>query len=340
MEAHPSISDCLPLLEWLRIGGINLKRLTYVPESVTHLDLSNSGLERLPYCIIGLPRLESLFVYQCRKLVSLLGLPPSLKYINANDCESLERVSFVFSDSLREIEFQNCLNLDEESRRVIMQQKVHHSVCLPGKEIPAEFTNRAIGNSIVIPTGLSRNSRLRFKACLLISPVTYSHLDIACVVTKGGVTIAKLKWDSMNVSHFLTEHLFLCDGNLTPGRPSVDGNANDILFEFSCRDSFKITECGLQILWENSWEFSDCETVGTGDRSNRYRYETYEPEAVQISQREDVQGSNYSRSCWSWLKKLCSRKRDDRNYPHYDYHSRVAETTATSHMTPIMIRRE
>ncbi|XP_048633485.1 disease resistance protein RML1A-like isoform X1 [Brassica napus] len=344
MEAHPSIGDCLPLLEWLRIGGINLKRLTHVPESVTHLDLSNSGLEKLPYCIIGLSRLESLFVYRCRKLVSLLGLPRSLKYINANDCESLERVSFVFSDSLREIEFQNCLKLDEESRRVIMQEKVYDSICLPGNEVPAEFIHKATGNSIIIPMDVDGNasfsiySRLGFKACLLLSPIKYSHLDIACLITKGGVTIRKLKWDSINVSHFLTEHLFICGGNLVPGRPSLDGTANDILFEFSCRDSFKIIECGLQIL--------SGETVWTGGSRDHHTYGdgNYEPEAVQVSQREKVQSSKY-KCCWSWLEKLCSGKEDEEHDDFFEfsdfleYYEFEEITDTTTGSTPIMTRR-
>ncbi|KAL0725566.1 hypothetical protein Bca4012_040165 [Brassica carinata] len=253
-----------------------------------------------------------------KKLVSLLGLPPSLKYINANDCESLERVSFVFSNSLREIEFQNCLKLDEESRRVIMQQKVYDSICLPGNEVPAEFIHKATGNSIIIPMDVDGNasfsiySRMGFKACLLVSPIKSSHLDIACLITKGGVTIRKLKWDSINVSHFLTEHLFICGGNLVPGRPSLDGTANDILFEFSCRDSFKIIECGLQIFRG--------ETVWTGGSRDHHTYGdgNYELDAVQVSQRENVQSSKY-KCCWSWLEKLCSGKEDEEHDDFFDF---------------------
>ncbi|ESQ28627.1 hypothetical protein EUTSA_v10019682mg [Eutrema salsugineum] len=296
MEVHPSISDCLPLLEWLRIGGRNLKRLAHVPDSVIHLDLSNSVIERLPYCIIALPRLESLFVYKCRKL-----------HINANDCASLERVSFYISDSMRELQFQNCLKLDEESRRVIMQQRVDENVCLPGKQVPAEFTHKAIGNSIVIPmvsNGRSYRSvysSIIFKACLLLSPINYSHLDIACLITRRGVTITELKWDSMNVSHFLTDHLFICGGNLVPGKPNVDGTANEILFEFSCRDSFKIIECGVQILNEPIYERSD--------------HDTYKVQAVQHED-ENVQSSKY-KGCWSLLGKLCSGK-DDEEYDEFE----------------------
>lgn len=55
-------------------------------------------------------------------------------------------------------------------------------------------------------------------------------------------------WDSMNVSHFVTEHLFICGANLIRESPNVDVIANEILFVFSCMDNTKIVECGVQIL--------------------------------------------------------------------------------------------
>lgn len=318
LEVHPSIVERLPRLEWLRIGSRNLKRLTHVPESVTHLDLSNSDIVRIPDCVIGLSRLESLFVFKCRKLVSLQGLPSSLKYIDATDCGSLVRVCIYFNDPIRglmfqypirELMFQNCLKLDEESRREIIQQWVYEYVCLPGKDIPSEFTNKAKGNSITIPM-VTFSSSSRFKACLMLSPIKYSYLDITCrLITEGGVIIMELKWDSMNVSHFLTEHLFVCGGNLVQETRKVDVQATKILFEFSCVDNLKILECGVQILSEEteSCDGSEVDYFDTGGSPDNHTYgdEYYEMD-------DEVAQSEYKYN-WSWLKKFWSGEEDERD---------------------------
>ncbi|CAN6929590.1 unnamed protein product [Brassica oleracea var. botrytis] len=318
LEVHPSIVERLPRLEWFRIGSRNLKRLTHVPESVTHLDLSNSDIVRIPDCVIGLSRLESLFVFKCRKLMSLQGLPSSLKYIDATDCGSLESVCIYFNDPMRglmfqypirELMFQNCLKLDEESRREIIQQWVYEYVCLPGKDIPAEFTNKAKGNSITIPM-VTFSSSSRFKACLMFSPIKYSYLDITCrLITEGGVIIMEIKWDSMNVSHFLTEHLFVCGGNLVQETRKVEVQATKIFFEFSCVDNLKILECGVQILSEEteSCDGSEVDYFDTGGSPDNHTYgdEYYEMD-------DEVAQSEYKYN-WSWLKKFWYGEEDERD---------------------------
>ncbi|KAF8090420.1 hypothetical protein N665_0477s0024 [Sinapis alba] len=113
-EIHPSIVERLPHLKWLRLGGRNINIITHVPESVRHLNLSSSLIETIPYCVIGLPQLESIFVYNCSRLMSLEGLPLSLKYIDASNCVSLERVCFSFNYLITHFMFRNCSNLDEE----------------------------------------------------------------------------------------------------------------------------------------------------------------------------------------------------------------------------------
>ncbi|CAE6202693.1 unnamed protein product [Arabidopsis arenosa] len=292
-EVHPSIVERLPRLEWLRLGGRNVKRITHVPESVRHLDLSNSGIESIPDCVTGLPQLESLFVYKCRQLVSLQGLPPSLKYINASNCGSLERVCFSFNDLIRHLMFRNCFNLDEGARRVILQQRGYNNVWLPGREVPAEFTHKAKGNSIIIPVVLDRAGNFSafsgFKACLVLPPTKkYALLVITCRIrSKAGVIITELKWNSVNYFQYQTTHLFICGGKLVRETPKVDVTAREIMFEFSCRDNHKILECGVRILSEEE-ESSSGNKVGyfeTGGSSTDHYTdgeEGYEPKAVQF----------------------------------------------------------
>ena len=84
---------------WHIIGSKSLKRLTHVPECVRGLDLSDSDIKNIPDCIIGLPRLHYLIIKKCRKLVSLQGLPTSLRNLDADDCVSLKSVCFSFYES-------------------------------------------------------------------------------------------------------------------------------------------------------------------------------------------------------------------------------------------------
>ncbi|KAA3472475.1 disease resistance protein TAO1-like [Gossypium australe] len=59
------------------------------------LDLSESNLENLPTTIKQFPLLEELILRKCKRLKSLPELPPSLVYLDAHDCTSLEDVSSI-----------------------------------------------------------------------------------------------------------------------------------------------------------------------------------------------------------------------------------------------------
>ncbi|KAH1083884.1 hypothetical protein J1N35_023645 [Gossypium stocksii] len=59
------------------------------------LDLSESNLENLPTTIKQFPCLEELILRKCKGLKSLPELPPSLVYLDAHDCTSLEDVSSI-----------------------------------------------------------------------------------------------------------------------------------------------------------------------------------------------------------------------------------------------------
>ncbi|XP_018482158.2 disease resistance protein RML1A-like [Raphanus sativus] len=322
-EVHPSIVQRLPYLKWLCLGGRNVKRITGVPESVKHLHLSNSDIDMIPDCVLSLPHLESLFLNKCRQLVSLQGLPPRLKYIDASNCRSLERVCFSFNHIITHFMFRNCFNLDEESRRVIIQQRGYNNVWLPapGKEVPAEFTHKATGKSIIIPMVLDGDGTFsaysRFKACLVLPPTNnYVLLDIHCrIKTKSGVIIKEVKWNSMDYFHYQTKHLFFCGGSLIGETHEVDVTTREIVFEFSCRDNHEITACGVRIVNEEEKSTSGG-SVGcfeTGGSSNYYHAdgdEDYKPEAVQVSLIRNTKGGEYT-CCWSWLKRLWSGEEDD-----------------------------
>ncbi|KAK8329502.1 hypothetical protein V6Z11_A11G324400 [Gossypium hirsutum] len=63
--------------------------------SLKKLNLSESNLENLPTTIKQFPYLEWLILRKCTRLKSLPELPPSLVYLDAHDCTSLEDVKSI-----------------------------------------------------------------------------------------------------------------------------------------------------------------------------------------------------------------------------------------------------
>ncbi|CAA7045339.1 unnamed protein product [Microthlaspi erraticum] len=286
-DVPASIVGRLSRCRWLTIGSKSLKRLTHVPEGVTRLDLSHSDIKKIPDCVIRLPVLTCLILQNCRKLVSLQSLPPSLLDLDATDCGSLRSVCFLFyetktcitlndckcvkseNDAIRvssffydpsiKVSFLNCFSLSEEARRVVIQGWGFKNVLLPGKEVPAEFTHKAKGNSVTISSGIFSASS-RYKACLLLLPVKTARLNlrIHCHVRSKGVLINNLNYSSDIVpfDDLLTEHLLVFSGALFKEHicVEVDAAKNEIQFEFICKNygvenvDDMIIECGVQML--------------------------------------------------------------------------------------------
>ncbi|KAG2307909.1 hypothetical protein Bca52824_027657 [Brassica carinata] len=334
------------------VGGPSfVGRRFHVPESVRKLDLSDSGIERIPDYVSGLHRLQTLIVENCRKLMSVENLPSSLKSLQANNCVSLKRVELSMlllpcfdrlsltlrsvkehglqdSDSIRELMFHNCLRLDKEARRVILNRRYSEYVCLPGKQVPAEFTHKAAANSITISPGNFSTASSRFQVCFLLSPIKANALvNVTCYLrNKEGVLINQVNYvtnlSSGESPQVGTQHLFILGGDLSREQnkiPEVDVKTSEILFEFTCSDNHKIIECGVR-LWEEEVRKSsitefpcykiedhdndgDCEPEGKGN----IRYQiAYKAEAVEASQFEITKHTGR----WSstFLRKLGLRK--------------------------------
>ncbi|XP_023634403.1 disease resistance protein RML1A isoform X2 [Capsella rubella] len=294
-------------LDLLQIGSRSLERIIHVPESVTQLDLRNSDIKMIPDCIIGLPHLVSLLVENCTKLVSIQGHSPSLVTLFADHCTSLKSVCCSFHGPISKLMFYNCLKLDKESKRGILQQWGNKSIFLPGKEIPAEFTHQTIGHSITIslaPVCEEVFSAFgRFKACLLLSPVkNFAFNKIRCFLrSKGGVIINSA---TESIYPFvsggsLSEHLFMFCGDIFPDEDSclLDVTPNEILFDFSSSD-VEVMECGVKIFLTSGIEVGYSETGG-----NRNHHIDGEAEALKVSQVEYIKDSEHT-GRWSWLRKL------------------------------------
>jgi len=212
-----------------------------------------------------------------------------------------------------------------------MQQPVDEYICLPGKEIPAEFSHKAVGKSITIPlapgTFLASS---RYKACFVILPVTgYRYHSISCIVrSKAGVAMRICDLARLSDWSPGTEHLFIFHGGLVYQRNMILG---EIIFEFNCViNEFShdpdldnmIIECGVQIMTEeaegsSSSEVDNFETESSSSELENFETESssseldifetesssseadyYEDEGLKFSQVESTKTSKHT-SCWN-----------------------------------------
>ncbi|WZY89137.1 hypothetical protein YC2023_045872 [Brassica napus] len=243
----------LASLEYVTMNGcLRLRTFPDISRNIIRLDVRNTKIEDVPASVA-----ESwlcLFrFYIGSKSVCFSFYKPKSDYITLDDCKCVKsekdaiRVSSLFYNPVRGINLVNCLSLEEEARRVIIQQCDYKSVCLPGKEIPPEFTHRAKGNSITISSGTFSASS-RFKACLLISPdAAKFRRGIVCRLISKGVVINELECNPIHHHPLLSEHLLVFSGALFKEHIccELDATTSEIRFEFNCKH---IIECGVQML--------------------------------------------------------------------------------------------
>ncbi|CAN7017146.1 unnamed protein product [Brassica oleracea var. botrytis] len=311
------------------VVGRELQRFTtHVPRSLSKIDLSGSGIERISDYVSGLHRLQTLFIENCTKLISVEGLPSSLKFLHANGCVSLERVEFSMllrdPDSIRELMFRNCWRLDKEARREIINSRFAKYVCLPGIQVPAEFTHKARSNYITISPGNFCTDYPRFKACVRLDSIkdnTFSSVD--CYIrSKEGIIINQVNYltkiNPGQSPQIRTPHLFIIGDKLSHQRkkscPEVDVDTSEMIFQFTSSDNHTIRECGVRIFKEKPcFETGDnkndrtydhdidgnCEPEAVGNISNQ----TNKAKAVEVSQVDNLESSKHT-GLWGLLRKL------------------------------------
>ncbi|XP_019093804.1 PREDICTED: disease resistance protein RML1A-like isoform X2 [Camelina sativa] len=254
-EVAASVRHCSKLLYIYITECRTLKSFTHLPTSLQVLDLSMTDIEMIPDCIKDLQWLDSLRLFRCTKLKALPELPGSLTLLTAEDCESLERVTYPLNTPNAQLNFTNSFKLGEEAQRAIIQQPfLDGSACFHGSTMPSEFNHRARGSSVNITLPSSGSST--FKACVVISPNHRQHARDCRIVTLGCRLIDNRGWYNYIKSVFLrhpekstgmrTKHLCIFHGTV----PEV---SNDAVFEVYISsenqlDNYKIIECGVQIL--------------------------------------------------------------------------------------------
>ncbi|KAG7609627.1 P-loop containing nucleoside triphosphate hydrolase [Arabidopsis suecica] len=226
-----------------------------LPKMAISLSFWSYDFETIPDCIKCLPGLSELDVSGCRNLVSLPQLPGSLLSLDANNCESLERINGSFQDPKICLNFTNCINLNQEARKLIQTSACKYAL-LPGAEVPANFTHQATSGSLTINiTTKTLPSRLRYKACILLSKGNInlededenSFMPVSChVMGKQNVLIPRSP-----VLRGYTDHLYIFDYSFSLHEylpEAKEATFRELMFDFIVHSkTWNVKSCGVHL---------------------------------------------------------------------------------------------
>ncbi|CAN6817411.1 unnamed protein product, partial [Brassica oleracea] len=269
LKSFPQVSTCIRVLRlkgtaikempsstrfWCRLTKLqmsyseSLMELPHALSCITELHLGDTEIQHISPWVKEISNLRRFVLDGCRKVVSLPQLSDSLSSLHAANCGSLERLDCSFHNPQIRLNFANCFRLNKEAIALILHTSTRRHAVFPGGEVPAYFTYRATGSSLMVklnerPLPVS----LRFKACILpISKVDDDTGDdeslmsvyITIMEQHNGLRVP-CKPRNQCLPPPLTGHLytFEIEAKLT---------STDLTFEFNVhRENWEIGECGV-----------------------------------------------------------------------------------------------
>ncbi|XP_018484105.1 disease resistance protein TAO1-like [Raphanus sativus] len=246
-EIPSSITSCLYLDLHISYWE-NLKGFPHAFGCIKEMHVSDTRTQEISPCVMEMYRLEKLVVKGCTKLVSLPELPSSLDFLDAQNCESLERLHCSFGRT-KLLNFANCFSLNQEARDLIIKTSSYESAILPGEEVPAYFTYRATGNSVSMElNGFDTRFDTDFKACVLLVDKgctevgDWNKLEVShCMTGKQNGFSAKCRSENINPSPRLKKHLYVLEFLQAV-------SSSELVFEFQVNDDkWDIVECGIRL---------------------------------------------------------------------------------------------
>ncbi|KAF8085329.1 hypothetical protein N665_0671s0008 [Sinapis alba] len=233
----------LESLKELNLSGCSL--LKNYPESSTDIQEIDPWLWRKS-C------LQFLALRGMKKLVSLLPLPDSLLELDAEDCESLERLDCSFCNPNIRLNFLNCFKLNQEAKDLIIRTPTNQYAAFPAEEVPMCFTHRSYGSSVTVK--LNQNPHVgtstKFKACFICDvedEEDFQNLEsVFCSITSGGNALTAF---NKMLHRFCPGHLYTFNIEVE----TEEVTSTELVFEFDLGYSdtnVKIKECGIFQLLE------------------------------------------------------------------------------------------
>ncbi|CAF2120176.1 unnamed protein product [Brassica napus] len=224
------------------------------------LHLFSGGLKTIPDCIRRLSGLSELSITGCIILTELPQLPGSCLSLDAHFCRSLRRINSSFQNPNICLNFAGCYNLNQKARKLI-QTSVCKYALLPGNIVPAHFTRRAFSSSLTIDlTPRPLPSSFRFKACILLSKVSFHYLreqNVFCRVRgkQNGLTVL---YGSNQIHHMpclgtSQNHLYIFEDSFSLNQHFPEAEVttfSELSFLFTVDDykALVVYGCGVRIL--------------------------------------------------------------------------------------------
>ncbi|KAH0915749.1 hypothetical protein HID58_030195 [Brassica napus] len=272
VEIPSSIGNALPssMRNLGRLSELKLKECSKLEVVLTNINLeslkelnlsgcsllkiyheSSTDIQELDPWLWRKSCLQFLALRGMKKLVSLLPLPDSLLELDAEDCESLERLDCLFPNPNIRLNFLNCFKLNQEARDLIIRTPTNQYAVFPAGEVPMCFTYRSYGSSVTV--NLNQNplgTSTKFKACFICAVEDEEDFQnsesVFCSITSGGIALTAF----FKILHrFSPGHLYTFDVEVE----TEEVTSTELVFEFDLGYSdtnVKIKECGIFQLLE------------------------------------------------------------------------------------------
>ncbi|CAA0406100.1 unnamed protein product [Arabidopsis thaliana] len=229
----------------------DLKELPHALDIITTLYFKDTEMQEIPLWVKKISHLKTLTLEGCKRLVTIPQLSDSLSKLVVKNCESLERLNFsIQNHPMRYLWFPNCFKLNNEAREFIQTSSTH--AILPSREVPANFTYRANGSSIMV----NLNHRplpttLRFRACVLLDKKVDNDKDEAAdtrtvvflnISEKGKIGV-DVSWRP-EVEAFLVPPIL--EDHLLTFQLEAEETSNELLFSFGIQGNQAVIKgCGV-----------------------------------------------------------------------------------------------
>ncbi|XP_058787993.1 disease resistance protein RPV1-like isoform X2 [Vicia villosa] len=189
------------------IDALNLRFILDGIWSLNRLKMSECfNLEGLPENIKKHSRLSWLDINNCRKLVSLAELPPSLLYLKARNCTYLD------TDSSQQLLLENTVQTFSDDPLIVNGGGLYYSF-LPGAQVPCQFDFQTTEASITIPP-IPKSGLCGFIFCVILSEGFHAHLHslgpLDCIIFEDDKEVDRRHIGLNYPGKLISDHVLIC----------------------------------------------------------------------------------------------------------------------------------
>nr|KYP60431.1 TMV resistance protein N [Cajanus cajan] len=201
--------------------------------SIEELDLRGTNIEHLPKSIKVLSMLRILWLNDCKKLLSLPELPPSLRELYLNDCRKLMSLPEL-PQSVKEVSAFNCISLETDITQGLvlqhmLQSHVHQQYLynpvyfdggyfiFPGDHVFNECELLTTKSSINIPS-LPKSHLWGYIFCIILSEGLVSDHQVFCSIYQDDILVGCDHRRFIGCENLISDHVLFWYHNVSKFR--------------------------------------------------------------------------------------------------------------------------